>query len=83
MVFSPAVSPLKVGSLDPGLSETIIDIKIHTISFRTKPKTLQNPIARFSKGGIQKTEIQAEILQIFQEVEFKNQDYRQKYCKII
>ena len=77
--LSPAVSPLKFGSFDPGLNETILDINIHPISFHTTPKIFQNPIARVSRGGIHKTELQAEILQHFQEVEFKNQDYSQKY----
>ena len=40
-------------------------------------------IAKVLRGGIYKTEIQAEILQNFQEVEFINQDYRQKYSKIL
>ena len=77
--MSPAVSPLKFESLDSGLIETILDINIHLIIFRTTPEILQNPIAKFSRGGIHKTETQAKILQIFQEVEFINQDYGQKY----
>ena len=44
---------------------------------------LQNHIAKVSRGGIYKTEIQAEILQNFQEAEFINQDYRHKYCKTL
>ena len=40
-------------------------------------------MARVSRDGIHKTEIQAEIVQKFQEAEFINQDYRQKYCKIL
>ena len=33
-------SPMKVGSLDPGLSETILDINIYPIRFRTNPVIL-------------------------------------------
>ena len=62
MASSPAVSTLKVESLDLGLSETIIDINIHPNSFNTTPEILQNPIAKVSRGGIYKTEIQTEIL---------------------
>ena len=71
------ISPLKFGSLDPGLRATIIDINIHPISFCTTPEILKNSIAEFSRGGIHKTETEAEILIFFQEVEFTNQDYRQ------
>ena len=60
------ISPLKVESLDPGLSETIIDIRIHTIRFRPTPEILQNTIVKVSRGGIYKTEIQAYIFQIYQ-----------------
>ena len=77
------LSPLKVVSLDPGLSRTIHDIKNHPISLRTTPEILQNPIARASRGIIHKIEIQAEIVHIFQAVEVTNQDYRQRYCKIL
>ena len=56
-------SPLKVGSVDPVISETIIDINIHPIIFLTAPEILQNPIARVSRGGIYEAKIQAEILQ--------------------
>ena len=48
------LSPLKVGSLDPGLSGTIIDINIHPISFLTTLEILQNTIARVSRGEIHK-----------------------------
>ena len=34
---------------------------------------MKNPIPKVSRGGTYKTEIQAEIVQIFQEVEFINQ----------
>ena len=40
-------------------------------------------IAKFSRGGVFKPKLQAEILQTSQEVESKNQNYRQKYCKMI
>ena len=69
---------MKVGSIDPGLSRKVLDIKIHTIRFRTTPEILQNPIARVSRYGIFQTLIQAETLQFFQEVEFIDPDYRQK-----
>ena len=36
-------------------------------------------IAKFSRSGNYKTEIQADILQIFQEVDVLNQNYRKKY----
>ena len=62
-VLSPAVSPLKVESLDPGLSGTILDMNIHPIRFCTTPYIFQNPISKVSRGGIYKTEIEAEILQ--------------------
>ena len=42
------------------------------------PEILKNPIAKVSRGGIYQTETQEETLQKFQEVEFINQDYRQK-----
>ena len=38
-------------------------------------------IAKLSRGGIYKTEIQAEMLQNSQEVEVINQSYRQTYYK--
>ena len=53
------------------------------MSFLTTPEKLQNPISKISRGGIYKAEIQAGIFKFFQEVEFINQDYRQKYCKIL
>ena len=77
------IYPLKVGILDPGLSGTIIDINIHSISFHTTPEILKNNIAIFSRGRINKSEIEAEIVQNFQDVEVTNQDYRQRYCKIL
>ena len=46
------------------------------LQIRIIGRYIANTIAKFSGGGIVKTEIQAEILQIFQEVEFTNQDYR-------
>ena len=55
-------SPLKVGSLYPGLSEKNVDINIHPISFCTIPEILKNPLARVSRGEIYK-KIQSEILQ--------------------
>ena len=70
MAFSPDVSPLKVESLDPGLSRKILDINIQPISFLTTQEILQNPIARVTRGYIHKTEIQAEILKNFLGVEF-------------
>ena len=76
-------SPLNVGSLDTGISETILDINIYPISFHTTPEILQNPDTRVSRGGIYKTETQAEILQSFQEVEFTNQYNRQRYFKTL
>ena len=39
-------------------------------------------IEKFLKGGIYKASVQAEILQMFQEVKILNQDYRQKYFNI-
>ena len=54
MELSPAVSPLKVESIYPGLMGTIIDINIHPIRFRTTPEILQNTIAKVSRGGIYK-----------------------------
>ena len=44
-------------------------------------KIIGKNIAKFWRGGIYKPSIQAEILKNSQEVEFINQDYRQKYCK--
>ena len=61
--MSPAVVPLKVEIIDPGLSETILDINIPTIKFCTTPEILQNPIVKVSRGRIYKTEIHAEIVQ--------------------
>ena len=55
LALSPDVSPLKVGSLDPGLSGKILDINIHPISFRTILEILQNIVVRVSRGGIDKT----------------------------
>ena len=83
MLLDPDDSPLRVESLDPGLNEIILDITIHPIIFRITQEILQHPIAKVSRSGIYKTEIQADILQFFQEIEFINQDYMQKYCKIV
>ena len=77
------LSPMKVGSIDPGPRGKILDINIHLTRFSTTPEILQNTISRFSRSGIHKTEIQAEIEQIIQELEFTNQDYRERYSKIL
>ena len=50
--------------------------------YYTENKITVRNIAKFSRGGIYKPSLQAEILQNYQEVEFINHHYRQKSCKI-
>ena len=40
-------------------------------------------MAKSSSGDILKPNLRAEIWQNYQEVEFINKNYRQRYCKII
>ena len=51
--------------------------------YYTENKITVRNIAKFSRGGIYKPSLQAEILQNSQVVELINHQYRQKYCKIL
>ena len=62
--FSPDVSTLKAESLDSVLIGNILFIFSHPINCLTTPEIFQNPITKFSRGGIYKTSVQAEIMKI-------------------